>query len=492
MKRDESLERYVILVFIYKFWCPNNERINVTKKLPIGIDSFEELISKNYYFADKSLLIKELLDGGAKVTLIPRPRRFGKTLNLSMLLNFFEKNDLSKKHLFDGLNITKHPEVMQLQGQYPVIFISFKEAKVTTWKDCYNLITQIIGKEFTKHTYLMQSNFLNEIEKKDFSEIINRTADATVFRNAIKNLSFYLTKYHNKKPIMLIDEYDAPIQSGFTNHYYKDVIDFMRGFLSAGLKDNSSLELAVMTGILRVAKESIFSGLNNLDVCSITSIFYSDKFGFTEDEVRVAAEEYGLTDKLETIRIWYDGYRTGKDLNVYNPWSIINLLKNEGNFDSYWLNTSDNLIIKELIEKGSIDLKQDLEQLLAGNNIEKLINENIIFENVFSQSDAIWSFLFYCGYLSYDKIYLKNDMRYASLRLPNIEVKTFYKTVVFEWLDKSLTMGSYITMLNKLTSGDIDAFKDIFYDFTLQSLSSFDVGETNRKSFIMPLCLACL
>lgn len=462
------------------------------KKLPIGIDNFEELISQNYYFVDKSLLIKELLDNGAKVTLIPRPRRFGKTLNLSMLQNFFEKNENQKRQLFDGLNITKHPDIMNHQGQYPVIFISFKDAKKETWEECYEKIIRLIATEFSRHKYLLDSNTLSTAQQKDFLSVINYTASKTVYESALKDLSFYLTNYHKNKPIMLIDEYDAPIQSGFSNNYYKDVINFMRGMLCAGLKDNSSLKFAVMTGILRVAKESIFSGLNNIEVCSITSIFYADKFGLTEAEVAETTKEYGLISELDKIRAWYDGYHTGQNFNVYNPWSIINFLKNKGIFQPYWLNTSDNLIIKELIENGSNELKQDIEQLLAGNNIEKLVNENIIFDSVYSQSDAVWSFLLFCGYLSFDKIYIKNELLYGSLRLPNIEVKSFYKTVVLDWIKNRVTMSNYLNMLNKLTSGNIEEFKDLFYDFTLKSLSSFDVGGDEPEKFYHALVLGML
>ncbi|MFH1831284.1 MAG: AAA family ATPase [bacterium] len=461
------------------------------KKLPIGLCDFEELITKNYYFVDKTLLIKDILDGGAKATLIPRPRRFGKTLNMSMLQCFFEKTPESKRNLFDNFKISEHHDIMAKQGQYPVIFITFKDVKESKWEKCYEKVTKIISNEFKRHKYIFDANILDVEQKRDFQGIIDGSASQSTFENSLKDLSTYLYLYHNKKPIIFIDEYDATIHTGFLNNYYKDTIEFMRGLLCAGLKDNSNLEFSVMTGILRVAKESVFSGLNSLAVCSLLDNTYSDKFGLLEEEVHELMSHYGLTSKMADIKTWYNGYASGDNHTVYNPWSIINFANNDS-FKTYWLNTSDNAIIKELIEKGSIDFKQDIEQLIAGNNIEKQVDENIVFDNVFSQSDAVWSFLLFCGYLSFDKIYLKDDFLFASLRLPNTEVKTFYKTVILEWLKKNISMNNYSMMLNSLVSGEVNEFKKIFYDFVIKSFSVFDTAGDEPEKFYHAFVLGML
>jgi len=470
------------------------------KKLPIGLCDFEELISENYYFVDKTLLIKDILDGGAKAILIPRPRRFGKTLNMTMLKCFFEKPVLSsvegtsksKRNLFNNLKISEHDDIMAHQGQYPVIFMTFKEAKQGDWDICFKQIKEILGSEFSRHGYLLESNILSDVQKGNYKAVIDGNADYVLYQNALKDLSAFLTRYHNKKPIILIDEYDAPIQAGFINHYYKEVINFMRGTLCGGLKDNLYLSFAVMTGVLRVAKESIFSGLNNLKVCSLINNTYADKFGLLEDEVQELMDHCNFSGKLNDIKAWYNGYASGDDHTVYNPWSIINFVDNKGKFQPYWLNTSDNAIIKELIENGTVDFKLDIEQLIAGNNIEKYVNENIVFDSVFSQSDVVWSFLLFSGYLSFDKIYLKEELLYGSLRLPNLEVKSFYKVVIFEWLKNHISMNNYSVMLNSLVSGDIQEFKNIFYDFVLKSFSAFDTSGKEPEKFYHAFVLGML
>ncbi|KKQ33041.1 MAG: hypothetical protein US49_C0003G0069 [candidate division TM6 bacterium GW2011_GWF2_37_49] len=462
------------------------------KKLPVGLCDFEEIISKNYYFVDKSLLVKDILDGGAKAILIPRPRRFGKTLNMTMIKCFFEKTTESKMHLFDNLNIAKHKDIMAYQGQYPVIFMTFKDIKEPNWEECYEKIKEVIGNEFRRYKYLLESQILDDKQKRDFLNIIDCSASQNIFENSLKNLSEYLAIYHNKKPIILIDEYDVPIQAGFLSHYYKEVISFMRGMLSGGLKDNPNLSFAVMTGILRVAKESIFSGLNNLKVCSLLNNAYSDKFGLLEHEVHELMTYFGFSEKMIDVKEWYNGYASGDDHTIYNPWSIINFADNNGKFYPYWLNTSDNSIVKELIEKGAVDFKLDIEQLIAGNNIEKYVNENIIFDSVFSQSDAVWSFLLFSGYLTFDKIYLKEELIYGSLRLPNLEIKSFYKVVILEWLKNKISMNNYTMMLNSLVSGDIEEFKNIFYDFVIKTLSVFDTSGKEPEKFYHAFVLGML
>ncbi len=462
------------------------------KKLPIGIDNFETLITENYYFVDKSLLIKELLDTKAAVTLIPRPRRFGKTLNLSMVRHFFEKSEPNKRGLFNGLNIEKHDSCMAHQGQYPVIFLTFKEAKASTWQTCYEKITRIIANEFSRHAYLLDSSVLGDRQKKDFTAVINCTASQSIYENALQDLSAFLAKYHGKKAYILIDEYDAPIHAGFLNGYYNEVVEFMRGFLGAGLKGNDNLEMGVITGILRVARESIFSGLNNLVVCSFLSHFYSDKFGLLEDEVCDLLKHFKIPYVIDEVKSWYNGYASGDDYTVYNPWSIINFAFNQGKLQSYWINTSDNALIKEIIEKNPAHVRNDLEQLLVGKVVEKHINENIVFESILQNAESLWSFLLLTGYLSFKKTYLRNKRLWASLCLPNDEVTVFYETIIFEWLERRVDMTAYINMLNTLVNGDIELFKDTFYDFVLTSFSAFDATDNEPEKFYHAFVLGML
>ncbi len=462
------------------------------KSLPIGIDNFETLITENYAFVDKSLFIKELLDTKAAVTLIPRPRRFGKTLNLSMVRHFFEKNELSKRTLFNDLNIEKHASCMAHQGLYPVIFLTFKDVKKDNWENCYNGLTLIISEEFIRHKYLLDSPVLEDIHRSDFVAIMNRTAHVIHYHNALQRLSMLLTKYHGKKTIILIDEYDAPIHAGFLNNYYNEVVEFMRGFLSAGLKGNDNLAMGVITGILRVSKESIFSGINNLRVCSFLHHAYADKFGFLEEEVIDLLEQTKTSYRLNEVKSWYNGYASGDNLTVYNPWSILSFIDNNGKMQSYWINTSDNALIKKIITQSSSGVRADLEQLLVGNTIEKQIDENIIFENIFKNSESLWSFLLFCGYLSFDTMFLKNDCSFASLRLPNREVKSFYTTMILHWTRDHVNVDTYIAMLNALIQGSATSFKEIFYDFVLKSFSAFDATGNEPEKFYHAFVLGML
>ncbi len=464
------------------------------QKLPVGISDFGIIRSGDYYFVDKSLFIKEIFDSGAAATLIPRPRRFGKTTNLSMLKYFFEKTTTSNIGLFDGLKISKHHEFMANQGKYPVIFLTFKDVKQYNWNDCYNMLVQLISEEFRRHNYLLSSDVLDSTQKKDFENIINRIASMTVYQNSLKNLSESLAKYHKQNPIILIDEYDTPIQAGFYHKYYDKIISFSRGFLSGGLKDNASLQFSVITGILRIAKESIFSGLNNLSVCSMLSSLYSDKFGMTETEVADAMAHYNLSNKIEDVKSWYNGYATGSKINVYNPWSIINLIKNNGEFEPFWVNTSSNDIVKDLIQHGSDELKEDFEALIKRESIRKAIEENIVFADLVENkaTNAVWSFLIFSGYLTFKNAAVENGQKYADLLIPNDEVAWFYRNVINSWCKNNIGEKRYNLMLNSLISGEVEKFKELFTDFVLKSFSMFDVSGQEPEKFYHAFVLGML
>ncbi len=306
----------------------------VRKQLPVGISDFDKVITGNYYYIDKSLFIKELLENKAEAILIPRPRRFGKTLNMSMLKCFFEKNETSKRHLFDGLKIAQHPKIMAEQGQYPIIFLTFKGVEGDIWEDSLRKLKDLIANEYRRHSYLLASSILDETQQKNFRAIISGDAEKTTYEASLQCLTEYLEAFHKKNVIVLIDEYDAPIHAGYRHKYYDKVTLFIKNFLSGGLKDNAKLQFGVITGIMRIAKESIFSGLNNLEVHAIPASFFADKFGLLETEVIELLQAYDLLQNLDTIRNWYNGYKSS-DFMLYNPWSIMNTVKQHGKLEAY-------------------------------------------------------------------------------------------------------------------------------------------------------------
>jgi hypothetical protein len=457
-----------------------SEKNKSMKDFAVSVSDCEQIILGDYYYIDKSLFIKELLDNGTgSVTLITRPRRFGKTLNLSMLKCFFEKVALekSKKDLFKNLKISQNKKCLLHQEKYPVIFLTFKEAKKPTWQKCYDHIKILISTEFNRHKYLLSS--LDSYEEKNFNAILNGTANEALYENGLLKLSKYLFDYYKVKPIILIDEYDSPIQEGFIKKYYSEAVDFMRTFLGAGLKDNSSLEFSVITGITRVSKESIFSELNNLEVCSFLNKFYSDKFGLLQEEVDQLLKDYKLQQNAIEVKDWYNGYTSG-NFTVYNPWSIINFAK-QRELSTYWTYTSSNEIIKELIQTGSIDFKEVIEKLLLGEKIEREIIENIIFPDIKKRTSVLWSFLLYTGYLTYRNKFNKGGSPFAEFYIPNIEIKSCYETVIKSWIEEIAGDEQYLLMMNYLTKGDVENFSKKFSNFVVNSFSYFDATEKDSE-----------
>ena len=349
-------------------------------KLPIGYSDFKKIIDEKYNFVDKTLFIKEIIDEPAAVILITRPRRFGKTLNLSMLQYFFAKdvNSIPTKGLFDGLKISRESVYEEYQGQYPVISLSFKDVKEDNFESAYDKIYEIIVRLYNRFSYLQKSDSLSEENKFLYTRILRREANQAQLENSLDTLTECLFLHHRQQPIVLIDEYDTPIHAGYLNGFYDKIIKFFRSFFSAGLKDNTLLYKAVLTGILRVSRESLFSGVNHLDVFSVLSPRYSSYFGFTETEVTDLLIQAKMEDKLPQVKDWYNGYHIGEK-TLYNPWSIINFIQKGGVFDLYWVNTSDNELIKTLLAGSSFSFKDAFEGLLLGNSLEKLIDENIVF-----------------------------------------------------------------------------------------------------------------
>jgi hypothetical protein len=444
------------------------------KRLPVGISDFQEVIEGDYYYVDKSLFIKELMDAGGKAILIPRPRRFGKTLNLSMLRYFFEKVDSSREGLFHDLAIWQQGETYtRHQGKYPVMFLTFKDVKCSKWADCEVELRRVIADEYRKHQYVL--DILDEDMQKEYRDIMRLAATDSAYRNSLKNLTVWLERYYGQRVVILIDEYDTPIQQGYLYDYYDDVIGFMRIFLSGALKDNSSLERGVLTGILRVAKESIFSGLNNLEVCSLLATGYSTHFGLLESEVETMLSYFEVGLDAEQVKAWYNGYVIG-ETTIYNPWSIINFTKSwETGFRPYWINTSSNDLIRQLLTQAGASTKRDMESLLQGECVRKEINDNISFREIERHPDVLWSFLLFSGYL---KIVSKEmDLRlYGDLMIPNREVAYLFEDIVLGWFRENMDADDTHLMLNALASGDVGTFAEIFQHYVQETFSVFDTG----------------
>ncbi|PTV96825.1 PD-(D/E)XK nuclease superfamily protein [Halanaerobium saccharolyticum] len=462
------------------------------QKLPLGISDFKEIRKNDYYFIDKSLFIKEIINEDAQVILLPRPRRFGKTLNISMLRYYFSISEADWS-LYQNLKIAAENEkYLQEFAKYPLIYLTFKGLKDLTWEDSLKNIEDIIAAEYQRHDYLLKEGILTEAEEKVYREIINLEAEKVHYQKALLRLTEYLERYHDQKVIVLIDEYDQPIQSGYLNDYYPEVVNFMRLFLENGLKDNASLHKSVLTGILRVAKESIFSGLNNLVVNDIFTEKYNQFFGLLPQEVEAVFKEYDLEYKLKEIKNWYNGYNYGGQ-TIYNPWSIINCLYYQGEIKPYWVNSSGNELIRELLLKGNEDLKSSLELLIQNQSIEKKIDENIVFAEIESKSSSIWSFLLFSGYLSIVSSRRERGRLFAELEIPNQEIKYIYEEIFLDWLEENIGSQKLSLMLNALTEGDVESFAQIFREFTINSLSYFDTSGSEAEkvyhAFVLGLLL---
>lgn len=438
------------------------------RPLPIGISDFKTVIEENYYYADKTDMIGDILDDRAMVTLFTRPRRFGKTLNMSMMKYFFGiENAEENKKLFDGLSIS-NKEYMKEQGQYPVIFISFRNIEEENWEDCYFEIKNIISRTYNEFEFLRET--LNQSELVEFDSIWLKKEKAD-WKGSLKNLTRYLYKYYDrKKVVVLIDEYDTPIIQSYQEKYYKKLISFFKRFYGDVMKDNEYLQFGIMTGILRIAKEGIFSGLNNLKVNTIFSEKYSEYYGLTEEEVLEAVKYYDMEYEMQDIRKWYDGYQFGKS-EVYNPWSIINFL-NERELKAYWIGVSGNSMINDLLSKGDRHIVE---------NLEKLFNEEIIYKVVrdyteykFDSSD-IWELFLYSGYLT---IAGEKQGEEYPLRLPNKEIKSFFRKIFIEKF-----IGNYdkfLHIIRNLKDGKIEEFAEGLEEEILSSLSYFDTGRDEK------------
>ena len=446
-----------------------------TINIPVGISDFEKIRGNGFYYIDKSGLIAEILETNAEVTLITRPRRFGKTLGMSMLENFFDIRKNSKK-LFEGLDIWKEEKYREIQGTYPVIFLSFAKIKQNNYKDAVASIKRGICDEIQKHMFLKDWEGLTDEEKNNLKSVTYRMDDVTA-QEAINNLSNYLSRYYGKKVIILLDEYDTPMQEAYVNGYWEELVSFTRSLFNSTFKTNPYLERAIMTGITRVSKESIFSDLNNIVVVTTTSSQYESAFGFTEQEVFAALDEQGISDKKEEVKIWYDGFTFGDKKDIYNPWSIINLLKFK-KFETYWADSSSNELVNELIRTGSAEIKKTMETLISGGIVEKNIDEQIVFQQLSKDKDAIWSLLLASGYLRIEAFRTQGRLnkKIYSLKLTNFETKQMFGRMIEQWFTGQDVR--YSEFIKALINGDIESMNIYMNKVTLKTISYFDTGNS--------------
>ena len=475
--------------------------------LPTGISDYKEIIEKNCSYVDKTLLIEEVLVLGTKVILIPRPRRFGKTSNLSMLKYFFEKTDQDHSFLFQNFKIWK-TEKRKEQGQYPVIFITLKKIINSTWDHAYEELKLLISAEFERHQVLLTALFpdplpkgkekgdslLSDAEKTQFKSILDGSANQTLFSDSLKKLTLWLNRYTQKKVVILIDEYDAPIHAAYLHSFYDPMIEFMRGWLGEGLKDNSCLEKAVLTGILRIAQESIFSGLNNCVSYTVLKEQFCDKFGFLEEEVSSLLKEHNISHQIKEIRSWYNGYRIGP-CALYNPWSILRYIEEKGELGPYWVNTSDNELIKKLLIQGSPSMKQNMEKLLLGESVTKPIDEGVSLRNLHTHPDAVFALFLFSGYLTLNqKPVYKNGALQCALKIPNQELFDLFKFSINEWMEMSLPNQGVPVLLGSLTTGNVKLFTELLQAIIIKSMSFHDTLQSEPEmvyhSFVLGLLVA--
>lgn len=447
----------------------------MARAIGIGNQDFETIRKQNYFYIDKTKLIQEWWESGDSVTLITRPRRFGKTLNMSMLEKFFSVNYAGRGDLFEGLAVWQEEKNRKLQGTYPVISLSFAKVKETTYLSARKMLCHIIANVYNEYDFLLDSDRLNENEKAFFKKVSADMEDY-IAADSLNVLSRYLMKYYGKKVIILLDEYDTPMHEAYVSGYWQEMVDFTRSLFNSTFKTNLHLERAVMTGITRVSKESVFSDLNNLKVVTATSEKYADCFGFTEEEVFAALEEYGLSDRKKEVKEWYDGFTFGNRTDIYNPWSIINFL-DDRQVGAYWANTSSNSLVGKLIREGSPEIKMTMEGLLQGEAFHTVLDEQIVFSQLEQGEDAVWSLLLASGYLKVTHYAFNTIRRKAeyTLKLTNLEVQVMFEQLIEGWFGGCRRVNN--AFLQALLAHDVKAMNVYMNRVTTEMFSYFDAGK---------------
>jgi hypothetical protein len=467
-------------------------------KLPIGIEDYKKLKTAGFYSVDKTLFIRELLNRRGEVNLFTRPRRFGKTLTLSMLKYFFEntcneETNAAHRALFDGTKLLESEDAEEMREwmtAFPVISLTLKSAKQPSFASAYDSLKKEIAEEYKRHRHIV-AELESEDDRTRFFEIAERHSNYDDYKDSLKFLSKCLFEVYGKNTIILIDEYDVPLENAYFRGFYDEMIDFIRSLFESALKTNENLELAVITGCLRISKESIFTGLNNLEIISILNASYGEYFGFTQDEVSEALGFFGVMSRLEDVRHWYNGYRFGA-ADVYNPWSVIKAVKaleeNEAAFlTAYWANTSSNDIVKTLVEKADTGTKADIEALLDGNVLEKPVHEEVTYGELLEPGDNLWNFLFFTGYLTQAGSRQEGRKVYLSMKIPNEEIKSIYENTIMQWFDKKIKQRDLKPLYTALLSGDEKTTERELTEILMQTISYHDYSESYYHGLFLGL-----
>ena len=464
------------------------------KVIPIGIDNFKEIITGRYYYVDKTLLIKELLDLTVKVNLFTRPRRFGKTLNLSMLQAFFEntgdeEENQKRRELFKHLQIMNAGDAYTSHmGQYPVIFLTLKSAKQRTFQSALFKIKECISQEYRRHAFVCDGVKLSDSEKQLFQKLADGKGTMDEYSGSLQFLSQCLYKETGEKVIILLDEYDVPLENAYFRGFYDEMIDFIRSLFESGLKTNDALKFSVITGCLRISKESIFTGLNHLKIISVSDRQYSEHFGFTEKEVKEMTEYYGHAGRYDDLKQWYDGYVFGNTC-IYNPWSVINFMfdlnADEQAFPRpYWVNTSSNQIIHDMISRADTMTRNQIEELLNGKTMDIPVHEEITYDDLEDIGDNLWNFLYFTGYLTKESEYFKNHTVYLKVRIPNIEVKTVYTNTVLNWFQESVKKKDFRELYRAMEEKNTGKMGEILTEQLFSVISFYDSAENFYHGFL--------
>ena len=480
------------------------------KKIGIGYENYKEFIDNDMYYIDKTMLIDDVIEKGGKVTLFTRPRRFGKTLALSMLRTFFEleydydENVIDKKRYFEGKKIMNADDkILSMMGRYPVIKLSLKSAKQPSFREAALQLRDEIVSEFNRHIYVKDSDALTEEEAELFRELSvtkrredikseeDFRAEIGRYATALKTLSVCLKKHHNENVIILLDEYDVPLENAYYEGFYKEMVGFIRSLFESALKTNDALERAVITGCLRISKESIFTGLNHLQISSIYNNGYEEAFGFTQKETEQMLIDYGMEDRIPEAKIWYDGYLFG-ETEIYNPWSIIKYVSsiaiNHMKFpEAYWANTSSNTIIKDMIWHANDEMKQELDILIKGGTIEKQIHEDITYDDIHESEDNLWNFLFFTGDMKKVSERREDKYIYLTMKIPNAEIASIYESQIRGWFDKQVKNEDRSVLHKAVLEGDTDAIAGYVTKLLKKSISVFDSDESFYHGFFLSL-----
>ena len=491
------------------------------KKIGIGYENYKEFIDQNLYYVDKTLLVRDVLEKGGKVTLLTRPRRFGKTLGLSMLRTFFELeydfdgNVIDKRRYFEGMRIMQEDErILSKMGQYPVIKLSLKGAKQPDFETAFLMLRKEIVDEFGRHGYLEKSPVLSEKDRDRFRELLlgevewsrlektfktPEEREAALQRErgkyaaALKELSAFLELHHQKKTVILLDEYDVPLENAWQEGFYPEMISFIRSLFESALKTNDALEFAVVTGCLRISRESIFTGMNNLNIISIRSGSFSEGFGFTEDEVMQLLEDYGLAEKAGEVRAWYDGYLFGNE-EIYNPWSLTKYVYEHLSMpdafpEPYWSNTSSNTIVRDLVLRADEKTRKELDTLIEGGTIEKPIHEEITYADIHASDDNLWNFLFFTGYMKKVSERREGEDIYVTMCIPNLEIRSIYRNQIQGWFEQIVQSADRAQLYRAVRERDTAQIGKILTGLLKRSISTFDSAESFYHGFLLSMLI---